>query len=98
MAQPNTSAARSDSIPLPFPADEWNAIIVALDIPSQEAKVVELVLRGLRDKQIAAALGIKITTVRTKLRRTFAGLGVSDRMELVLHVFAIARTLDGAAR
>jgi DNA-binding NarL/FixJ family response regulator len=98
MAQRKAFVTASDSNPLPFKADEWNAIIVALDVPSREAKVVEHVVRGLRDKHIAAALGIGITTVRTNLRRTFTRLGVSDRMELVLHVFATARRLKRPLR
>lgn len=93
MAHQKIFAARSDSHPLPFTADDWNAVIVALDIPAQEAKVVELVLRGLRDKQVAAALGVKTTTVRTYLQRTYIRLGVNDRMEVIVRVFATALKL-----
>ena len=48
-----------------------------------EREVVELVLGGLRNKEIGAKLFISPTTVRTHLTHVFAKLGVSGRTELM---------------
>lgn len=41
------------------------------------------------NKQIAAALDRKLSTIRTQLDRAFRWLGVGDRETLILHVFAV---------
>jgi len=48
----------------------------------RERQVVELVVEGLLDKEIAQRLGISYTTVRTHLDRSFQKLGVSNRSRL----------------
>ncbi|OHB65581.1 MAG: hypothetical protein A2Y76_12285 [Planctomycetes bacterium RBG_13_60_9] len=48
-------------------------------------------MAGMSDKQIARAMGISITTVRTHMSRLFRKFDLSDRTELVLHVFACLR-------
>ncbi len=58
-----------------------------LGLSAQQVKIVELVVSAKKDKQIAAMLGIKRSTVRTHLGRIFAHLEVADRMELALRVF-----------
>jgi DNA-binding CsgD family transcriptional regulator len=76
----------------PLDSDEWQHVISTLRLAPQQAKIVELILRGKRNKQIAHILGISESTVRTYLGRMFARLDVSDRMELVLRVFAVCRS------
>jgi DNA-binding CsgD family transcriptional regulator len=48
----------------------------------REREVVELVIEGLLDKEIAQRLGISYTTVRTHVDRSFQKLGVSNRSRL----------------
>jgi len=48
--------------------------------------VVDCVSRGLRNRDIASALGISEKTVKTHLNTVFAKLGVRSRMELALWV------------
>ncbi|HTH61334.1 MAG TPA: LuxR C-terminal-related transcriptional regulator [Paraburkholderia sp.] len=48
----------------------------------REREVVDLVIEGLLDKEIAHRLGISYTTVRTHLDRSFQKLGVSNRSRL----------------
>ncbi|HEY1609417.1 MAG TPA: helix-turn-helix transcriptional regulator [Paraburkholderia sp.] len=48
----------------------------------REREVVELVVEGLLDKEIAQRLGISYTTVRTHVDRSFQKLGVSNRSRL----------------
>ena len=70
---------------------EWEDVRRELQLTPQQARVVELILQGMRDKQIAAALGLSLPTVRTHLRRLFSRIGISDRVELVLRAFAVTR-------
>ncbi len=90
--QTDPPTAKSRRVPPPpLSAAEWDIVVAALRLSPQQAKVVALILQGMRDKQIAAALGINIWTVRTHLTRIFARLGIGDRVELVVRVFVILR-------
>ena len=80
-----------DLPPLPMAEAVWHEISRLLELPPQQAKVVELILRGMQDKEIAAALGLSFPTVRTHLRRIFDRLEVTDRVGVVLRVFAMAQ-------
>jgi DNA-binding NarL/FixJ family response regulator len=67
---------------------EWKGLVRALDMSGRQAKIVELILQGKKDKQIALELGLSKHTVRTYLNRIFARLEVTDRLGLLLRVFA----------
>ncbi len=66
----------------------WTQIVEALGLSPQQSRVVELILQGMCDKQIAAELRLGVPTVRTHLGRIFQRINVGDRVELVLRVFA----------
>jgi DNA-binding CsgD family transcriptional regulator len=72
-------------------AEEWNRAVIALRLSPQQGRIIELILQAKRDKEIAAALDVNIWTVRTHLTRLFTRLGVADRVELILLVFAAVR-------
>ena len=76
--------------PLYTPA-EWTAAVASLRLSERQADIVELLLQGKRDKQIAQELGLKLPTVRTYLSRLFIRFGVADRVDLMLHVLAVIR-------
>jgi len=76
--------------PLPLDDGHWRAIVDAMQLSAQQARIVELVLRGLCDKQIAAAMGISEPTIRTYLLRISAKTRTHGRMELAMHVMAIS--------
>lgn len=76
---------------------EWRTVIAALRLTPQQTKIVALILHGKRDKQIAAEMQLNIWTVRTHLTRIFVRLGIGDRVELVVRVFATLRALPAAA-
>jgi DNA-binding NarL/FixJ family response regulator len=80
--------------PLPLPIEKWNQLVATLKLPPQQIRIVELILRNYCDKQIAAALGLKVPTVRTYLHRIFERLRVSDRLELVLRLFELSHHTD----
>ena len=72
----------------PLGSDEWTEALASLGLSPRQVKIVELVILGKKDKQIAASLGLKRSTIRTHLRRIFTHLEVADRMELALRIFA----------
>jgi DNA-binding NarL/FixJ family response regulator len=45
--------------------------------------VLECVAKGMRNKEIAIALGVSQETVQTHIKRLFVKLGVSDRTAAV---------------
>ena len=67
--------ASPDSI-LPSPHERWESL------SKRERQVAELVLRGLRYKEVAASLAISDHTVRNHLRNVFTKLHISSRVEL----------------
>lgn len=54
-----------------------------VDLPPRLRQVAERLVDGLTDKEIAAALDIPLTTVRTYVARIFRRLNVHNRSELV---------------
>jgi DNA-binding NarL/FixJ family response regulator len=77
--------------PLPLTAVQWTAIAQALALSPQQTRIVELILRGMKDKDIADELRLTVPTVRTYLSRIFSKLEVDDRVGLILHVFSLAQ-------
>ena len=73
-------------------AEEWADVRETLGLARQQGRVVRLIMAGRRDKQIAAEMGIGVTTVRTHLRHLYWRLGVADRVELVLLVCSTLRS------
>ncbi len=53
-------------------------------LTAREAELVTLLASGLRNKEIAYALGITEGTVKVYLSKLFSKIGVSDRFELAL--------------
>jgi len=54
-------------------------------------RIVELILRGRQDKEIAEELGVSFSTVRTYLKRIFDRTEVNGRNGLILYIFALAQ-------
>ena len=51
----------------------------------RERAVAELVVQGMRNREVASALGIAEGTVKLHLYKVYEKLGVSSRTELVIH-------------
>ncbi len=79
----------SSEIPPLMTSDEWRKLSRRLGLPPRQTAIVELILRGKRDKQIAECLGLSHSTVRTHLHQVFDRFNVTDRVELVLRIAAI---------
>lgn len=68
--------------PLPTPTEP----IPRIYMTSREIEVVQLLVRGQSNAEIAAQLGIQLQTVKNLLSALYAKLGVSTRLQLVLLV------------
>lgn len=69
-----------------IPADMVARLIAGITsegLTDRELEVLKLVARGLSNKEVAAALTISETTVKTHLRAIFAKLGVLSRTEAI---------------
>ncbi len=76
--------------PLPLNEDHWQAIVEAMQLSPQQARIVELVLRGMGDRQIATAMEIGEPTIRTYLQRIFRRTNSRGRMELAMRVLDVS--------
>jgi len=76
--------------PLPIDADLWDAVARAMELSPQHTRVVELVLRGLCDKQIAGVMHIHKSTLRTYLERIFSRIGAHGRVAILREVLALS--------
>jgi DNA-binding NarL/FixJ family response regulator len=74
-----------------FTEEEWLELQRHLSLSRRQAQIVEQLLCGRSDKQIARELDVSVPTVRTHLGRLFARLGAADRCELILRVFSCWR-------
>ncbi|MBI4461061.1 MAG: response regulator transcription factor [Acidobacteria bacterium] len=84
-------AEKLPSPPFPFPSEIRNAS----SLSTRERQVVELVAQGFKNKEVADRMFISEQTVKNHLHNIFDKLGVSDRLELVLH--AIHKNLQAPA-
>jgi DNA-binding NarL/FixJ family response regulator len=76
--------------PLPLDGKHWRKVVTALGLSDQQARVAELVLRDLCNKQIAAVMGISESTIDTYMQRIGQRTGTSGRMQLAMHVMAVS--------
>ena len=59
-----------------------------------EQKVIEQLLQGKSNKQIALALNIAEGTVESHLTKVYAKLGVGSRVEAIIHLSQLGKTLE----
>lgn len=87
--RPAKESTPSDEFPMN--ARTWRTVAKSLELSPQQTRIVELILQGKQDKQIAAELSLSVSTVRTYLTRIFDRTQTSDRLILVLRIFALAQ-------
>jgi DNA-binding CsgD family transcriptional regulator len=97
MPRPSKNVAKvlAECPPLPLAADHWQAVVEAMGISEQQAKVVELVLRDLRTKEIVAVTGLSEGTVKDYLKRVGKRTGTRGRVQLAMHVLALSHQVIG---
>ena len=91
--RPTVSCASAYAPELPMTPLIWQAIVVQLKLSPQQTLIVESILRGNQDKQIAEELDLSVATVRTYLNRIFERTDVRDRLNLVLKIFKMAQQM-----
>ncbi|HZA76930.1 MAG TPA: response regulator transcription factor [Acidimicrobiales bacterium] len=74
---------RMSQQPVPALADQ--AKLEALT--SRERKVLELIARGLSNREIAAALTVEESTIRTHVKRVLMKLNLRDRVQAVIFAY-----------
>ena len=67
-----------------------------MGLSGRQADVLALLLEGLNDKEIAAALRISYYTLRTHMRMLLAKQNVDTRLKLVVRTYAILREISEA--
>jgi DNA-binding NarL/FixJ family response regulator len=55
-----------------------------LRLTPRRREVLDLIVAGLADKEIAAELGVQVTTVRTMLQTLYVDTGQAGRVRLAL--------------
>jgi len=78
----------------PVSAQDMAELKERLGLAPRQAEIVNHILRGKADKQIARELGISVPTVRTHLGRLFRKVGVNGRVEPTLHLATALRNQD----
>jgi DNA-binding CsgD family transcriptional regulator len=81
-------------LPSLFSSSEWRQITKALQLSGRQSEVADLVVRGLRDKEIMARLKMKKPTVRQHVKDIFGRVGANHRMEVSYCVFAMFRRIS----
>ncbi len=79
-----------DAPPLPMSPDLWRTILRDLALPPQLARVAELILRNLSNKQIALVMNLEKATIETYLDRIYRRTHVPNRCGLILYITKIA--------
>jgi DNA-binding NarL/FixJ family response regulator len=67
-----------------------------MQLSPQQCQVLELLLRGAGQKQIATAMSISEPTLKTYLDRIAARVGVRGRMQLAMHVLDVSHKVRPA--
>jgi len=86
-----TNSNHAHTVPPLFSTEEWNEIIHHSGLSPRQAEILGLLMQSHKDKEIAAALHIKHSTVRSHIGETKERLAASDRVGLSYRVFWMFR-------
>ncbi len=82
--QSRSCMRRFDPAERPFGANknDQNSVLTPLGLSPRETEVVDLILRGLSNKEIADRLFISVDTVKKHSYNVYRKLGVQNRVQL----------------
>ena len=80
-----------------FTEEQWAGLVPKLGLTERQSIVVQLLISGKSDRQIASQLQVSVPTVRAHFQRIFTTLGVSDRTALVVEIFRAYLELTGSS-
>ncbi len=74
------------ALPMPLEPDHWTATANAMGLKPKYTLIVELVVRGLTNREIAAAMGLGEGTIKDYLKRIAKKTDTRGRHQLMLRV------------
>jgi DNA-binding NarL/FixJ family response regulator len=80
------------------PAPELNDQAKLADLTRREREVLGLIARGLANREIASALVVEESTIRTHVKRILMKLDLRDRVQVVIFAYETNLTRPGTAR
>ena len=83
-----------DRRPFFIKESRWCEITRTLKISGRESEIIQYIMAGETEGEIASSLGISAHTVHTHLERLYNKLKVNSRAQLITRIFAEYVSLD----
>lgn len=96
LLSPSVTRTLIDRMVRQWPPDPTMAARRLRQLTPREREVLELVARGRSNQEIAAALAVEESTVKTHLKRIMAKLGLRDRVQAVILAYEIGLVRPGS--
>lgn len=78
----------------PLRPEIWHRVLTELQLSPQQQRIVELLLRGMKFKEIAREIRLAEPTIRTHMKRIYQRHGIADQVELMIRILEISQRLE----